>query len=546
MNFKLRSLVAATLAGSMLMGFGTSAMADSTDDILNALIAKGILTEEEGALLQKGRTGEKQAAEDKKKTAVSIKNKDGAMVLESGDGKNSMALTGRMQFDMRSESNNNDSSTPELNSDRDTAGMADQFELRRARIGVKGKMFEHFDYEVIGNLVGSNTNIVDVAYINAGMFKPAQLKLGQFKQPFNLEEYGTSSNNIDFMERSYVNQLTPAKKTGAMLHGVPRDGVTYAASIYQQNNFGETDSENTGKGFAGRATLNFAELAGWSDSVFHVGAAGFDSEYGVLPTSSSNGNSKPPVCETTQDEDTLEFTTSCENTKAATNGTVLSFRSAGRGLTNAYRAQIGGDSVQDGPSMPSNTAAKVKNKAYGLEMALAKGPFKIQGEYTDQSFDASLASNEANFVRADAEAYYVEALWMLTGENYSNWYKNGAWGGIKPTSNFDIATGKGKGAWEIGVRYDAFNVNNVAIGGTGSRIQGAYQGSDGSGKETTNSVGGGAQTYTVGVKWQLTPNMRVLANYSHTKFDDKFRAVDTTIENITKEDLLMVRSQFSF
>ena len=45
MNFKLRSLVAATLAGSMLMGFGTSAMADSTDDILNALIAKGILTE---------------------------------------------------------------------------------------------------------------------------------------------------------------------------------------------------------------------------------------------------------------------------------------------------------------------------------------------------------------------------------------------------------------------------------------------------------------------------------------------------------------------
>ena len=59
MNFKLRSLVAATLAGSMLMGFGANAMADSTDDILNALIAKGILTEEEGALLQKGRTGEK-------------------------------------------------------------------------------------------------------------------------------------------------------------------------------------------------------------------------------------------------------------------------------------------------------------------------------------------------------------------------------------------------------------------------------------------------------------------------------------------------------
>jgi phosphate-selective porin OprO/OprP len=157
-----------------------------------------------------------------------------------------------------------------------------------------------------------------------------------------------------------------------------------------------------------------------------------------------------------------------------------------------------------------------------------------------------LESDSTKFVSADAEAYYVEALWMLTGENYSNWYKNGAWGGIKPTSSFDIETGKGKGAWEIGVRYDAFNVDNVAIGGTGSRIQGSFDGATGAQKETTSSVGGGAKTWTAGIKWQLTPNMRVLANYSHTKFDDKFRAVDTTIENITKEDLLMLRTQYSF
>lgn len=55
MNFKLRSLVAATLTGSLLMGFGANAMADSTTDIVNALVSKGVLTEEEGALLTKGR-----------------------------------------------------------------------------------------------------------------------------------------------------------------------------------------------------------------------------------------------------------------------------------------------------------------------------------------------------------------------------------------------------------------------------------------------------------------------------------------------------------
>ena len=37
MNFKLHKLVVATLASSVLLGFGANAVADSTDDILNAL-----------------------------------------------------------------------------------------------------------------------------------------------------------------------------------------------------------------------------------------------------------------------------------------------------------------------------------------------------------------------------------------------------------------------------------------------------------------------------------------------------------------------------
>ncbi len=138
-------------------------------------------------------------------------------------------------------------------------------------------------------------------------------------------------------------------------------------------------------------------------------------------------------------------------------------------------------------------------------------------------------------------------MYMLTGENYADWYKNGAWSGIKPKSNFDIETGKGIGAWEVGFRYDAFNVDNVAL--NGGRIQGAFDGSTGvqtGGKDTTASKGGGAQTYTAGIKWQLTPSMRVLANYSHTKFDTAFVPVDTLLEKVSKEDLLMVRTQFAF
>jgi len=524
-SIKMRGVVAA-VTGALLFGFGANAMADSTDDILNALIAKGVLTEEEGALLQKGRTGEKEAAEKKKKEGVSAKIKNGAVSLETGDGNNSIALTGRMHFDVRSVEADKDQSNYN-ESDRDTKSLGDNFEVRRARIGAKGKFLKDFSYEVVGNLVGSNTNTLDVAYVNWGRYEPFQIRAGQFKQPFNLEEL-TSSNNIDFMERSYVNQITPAKKPGVMVHGVPTKGLTYAVSTYQQNNWGEQSQNSDGKSFAGRATLNFAEMAGWKDAVFHVGAAGFDSEYDILPTTSGN------------------TTNAAEN---GTRATVFNFRSGGRGLATAYRAQIAGDYIgANAYGASANYTAKVENRAYGLELAAAYGPFKFQSEYTGQKFDAKHDAT-GNQLKADVDAWYVEALWMLTGENYSDWYKNGAWGAIKPKSNFDLETGNGRGAWEVGFRYDEFDVSDA------SKTTGANAGSPLAGSAITSRFqgsadangNGGAKTYTAGLKWVLNPNMRMMLNYSHTKYDTAFKAIDVAGAQLNdKEDLLMLRTQVAF
>ena len=100
MNFKLRNLVASTLASTFLLGFASAAIADSTDDIVNALMAKGVLTEEEGALLLKGRSGEKEASDKKKESAVSAKFKDG-LSFESGDGKFKAQINGRVHTDYR-------------------------------------------------------------------------------------------------------------------------------------------------------------------------------------------------------------------------------------------------------------------------------------------------------------------------------------------------------------------------------------------------------------------------------------------------------------
>ena len=537
-SIKMRG-IAAAVTGALLFGFGANAMADSTDDILNALIAKGVLTEEEGVLLMKGRTGEKEAAEKKKKEGVSNKIKDGAISWETGDGANSIGLTGRMQFDMRGvDADTEQSGVSET--DRDTKSLSDNFEVRRARLGVKGKFLKDFSYEVVGNLVGSSTNTIDVAYANWNKYDPFQIRVGQFKQPFSLEEL-TSSNNMDFMERSYVNQITPAKKPGVMFHGVPTKGLTYAVSAFQNNNFGEESMKEDGKSFAGRATMNFAELAGWNtkESVLHIGAAGFSKDYDILPATSSQTSSAPSL---------------------DTRATIFSFRSGGRGLANAYRAQIGGEALTGTAvctavtsastcttttlgsyNSPADKTAQVENKAYGLEFAAAQGPFKFQGEYTAQTFDAS--HTYGGKLSADVKAYYAEALWMITGENYAEWYKNGVWGAVKPKSNYDFETGKGNGAWELGLRFDAFDVDDTKItaGTTNkSRFQGSTNGS-GTGSE------GGAKTYTAGLKWVLNPNMRMMLNYTHTKYDTAFAPIDVSSGKVNdKEDLLMLRTQVAF
>ena len=76
MNFKLNKLVIASLTGSFLLGFGANAMADSTFDLVQALVAKGVLTEEEALPLLKGRENDIQLADKKVKKAAKLSVSD--------------------------------------------------------------------------------------------------------------------------------------------------------------------------------------------------------------------------------------------------------------------------------------------------------------------------------------------------------------------------------------------------------------------------------------------------------------------------------------
>jgi phosphate-selective porin OprO/OprP len=514
MNFNKKLAVA--VSGAVLLMAGQFALADSATDIVDALVSKGVLTEEEGRLITKGHTS---------KTAVTpvVKEKDGSFTLESANGRNSISLTGRMHLDARW----NDAYVDGRGDDRDTQSLSDQFELRRARLGVKGKFANDFKYEVVGNLPGTAT--IDVAFLDWAKFDAAQFRVGKFKQPFGLEQL-TSSNNIGLMERSYVDQTVPGKKLGIQVMGSPKAGFTYALSTFQNRDTELNISGGDRASGAARGTINFAEIMGNKEAIMHLGVAALEDNYTIATSSSSQTSSAGD---------------------GISRGTISSFRSAGRGLNNAFRGQVGGESCSASSSEDNTTwgctsefSATVQQRAYGLEGIFASGPFKLVGEYSAGDYRGQQGANKTKY---DTATYYVEAGWFITGEKYASSYKNGVFSSFKPTNEFDIDKGNW-GAVELLARAEAFDVDNISFEGSNGRVQGTLNGT------STASTKSGAKTYTGGVRWILNPNVVIKANYAYTKFDDAFKPIDVTGSTgvkdgagfIKDEKLLMIRTQFMF
>ena len=472
-------------------------------------------------------------------------------------------VTGRVHFDARMIDNS-------LNAlaDRDSASVGDTFEVRRARIGVVGTINKDIAYEIVGNGVGGTTNWIDTAWANYGFNKDAQVRVGRFKQPFSLEEL-TSSNNIDFMERSYGNQMVPGKRLGAMMHGEPKAGLTYGVSVYQDG-FNEITNQNgLGTKQAARLTLNLAQFNDIKDTVLHVGLGYTGGESQVVPTNSGNTQEAP---------------------SQTTRATIVSFRSEDRGLANIYRAQIGGDklagltttvsgstytttgSLDYGQS--ANNAITINQKLRGLEFAGARGPLKFQMETFNSKYNASgtyqdlssPATTAALSMDVQVKAQYIELMYNLTGESWADAYKGGTFGGIKPKTNYMTdyggVVGNGIGAWQVGFRTSKYSADTPITGSSATCVGTAASPKcemsvSGTGHPTSGASrlqnAESATTNTYALNWILNSNARIMFNYAETKFAHSVIILDTNVSNnalnsgsTDKERIFSVRTQINF
>jgi len=386
--------------------------------------------------------------------------KDGVK-FEDGSGNWQLAINGRVQADARA-------------FDPDVAG-ADTWSVRRARLGATMTFYKDYAVRVEGDYA-SGTASLTYAYYDINKFQAAKLRLGQFKPLYGLER-STSSNFTDFQERSLADALLGGTyDRGAMLHGSPLPGLTYSAAWINGSNSDESDVEYDNKDLMARVTGNLAEFAGWKDSVVHLG--------GFYAYGKQEGKSAIPTLQTE---------------------------------ARGYKFFVTADTTANKFTDP------VDRTRGGVELALAHGPVKLQGEYLRADFDGQ------GFDR-DMSAWYASLNWLVTGESFASAYKEGAFGRLRPKTNFAFG-GAGWGALQLGMRYSRFDGGDFVTGNAA-----------GTGKLAANKSNE-AEAWTLGANWILNPNVRLIANYVHTRFDSDVANKGETFDD---EDAFTMRAQFDF
>ena len=147
------------------------------------------------------------------------------------------------------------------------SAIKDRFRLRRARVNLTGDFAEQFDFKMEGDFGqndGTNNNRTAFSgtdiWLNWHQFPAAQIKIGQYKAPFGLEQL-TADTSLYTIERTLpTGAITPDRQIGTQLWGMPltniwprqKDLLTYYAGIFNGNGRNTTVNDNNNFMYAGR------------------------------------------------------------------------------------------------------------------------------------------------------------------------------------------------------------------------------------------------------------------------------------------------------
>ncbi|HTK22372.1 MAG TPA: porin [Mucilaginibacter sp.] len=151
--------------------------AQQNEDLLNILIKKNLITQEEADSIRSDQAVKAQAKKDKEK--------DNQHLISIGS--KALQISGLIQ---------------ERYQGFQQKGVNDAFDLHRARLIVSGNITDNWSYYTQTELGGTGVKLVD-AYTSYRVADYLRFQVGQFKIPFSLESL-TSDGLLEFIDRSQV------------------------------------------------------------------------------------------------------------------------------------------------------------------------------------------------------------------------------------------------------------------------------------------------------------------------------------------------------
>ena len=220
--------------------FVLNANSQSTDDILNILVQKNLI-------------GQKEADSLRAEAAIAAQANLNKVKAFPVNASKKIALAGYTQVRYQA---------------LEETGRIDGFDIRRARLDVKGNISPYWAYRVQFDLAGT-PKLID-AYVELKLNDYLNFTVGQAKVPFSLENL-TSSNKLELIDRSQVVEALTARSRdvggnqngrdigiqvgGTILKLKDRPVVDYRLGVYNGAGINAVDN-NEKKDYAARLILH--------------------------------------------------------------------------------------------------------------------------------------------------------------------------------------------------------------------------------------------------------------------------------------------------
>ena len=344
----------------------------------------------------------------------------------------------------------------------------DLFALRAGRIGLKGDLTKHIDWEVEREVGAGDLNEDDSRiefgdwkdiYVRWRTFDAARVKAGRFKIPFGMEQ-NTGVSEVDFAYRALGSRsIAPGRDRGVMVSGeLGRMG--YEAGVF------DDDGDN-----AESSEVQFVEEG---QDLEHVGPS-----FAVRVTG-----------------DLFRAIPGVGRLRSANVGVAYTYSDVPEGLNSLRGEGFWGHDFFE------RVYVKGSRQRFGAQFDWTPGPTSLRAEWMQSREQRHNQSNRnedlSDFI---GNAWYVAGTWFVTGED-----KDANVNARRP-----LLKG-GPGAIELAVRYEQLGFESASKEGTSftnPRAQFLTPNSD--------------SILTLGVNWITTRWTRVIVNAIHEDFEDANR-----------------------